>query len=83
VTPAALMIFAVIYGLSIDYEVFMLSRIREANDETASTEKAIELGLARTGRPVTSGVLVLMFAFLALSTSPATRSSRSCPRPCV
>jgi len=65
-----LMIFAFLYGLSMDYEVFMLSRIREAYDETGSTEKAIELGLARTGRLVTSGALILMFAFLVLSTSP-------------
>jgi RND superfamily putative drug exporter len=53
-----------------DYEVFMLSRMREAYDETGSTEKAIELGLARTGKLVTSGALILMFAFLVLSTSP-------------
>ncbi len=64
------MIFAFLFGLSMDYEVFMLSRIREAYDETGSTEKAIELGLARTGKLVTSGALVLMFAFLVLSTSP-------------
>lgn len=65
-----LMIFAFLYGLSMDYEVFMLSRIREAYDETGSNEKAIELGLARTGKLVTSGALILMFAFLVLSTSP-------------
>jgi len=65
-----LMIFAFLYGLSMDYEVFMLSRIREAYDETGSTDKAIELGLARTGKLVTSGALILMFAFLVLSTSP-------------
>ena len=64
------MIFAFLYGLSMDYEVFMLSRMREAYDETGSTEKAIELGLARTGKLVTSGALILMFAFLVLSTSP-------------
>ena len=65
-----LMIFAFLYGLSMDYEVFMLSRMREAYDETGSTDKAIELGLARTGKLVTSGALILMFAFLVLSTSP-------------
>jgi putative drug exporter of the RND superfamily len=65
-----LMIFAFLYGLSIDYELFMLSRMREAYDETGSTEKAIELGLARTGKLVTSGALILMFAFLVLCTSP-------------
>jgi RND superfamily putative drug exporter len=65
-----LMIFAFLYGLSMDYEVFMLTRMREAYDETGSTEQAIELGLARTGKLVTSGALILMFAFLVLSTSP-------------
>ena len=64
------MIFAFLFGLSMDYEVFMLSRMREAYDETGSTDKAIELGLARTGKLVTSGALILMFAFLVLSTSP-------------
>ena len=65
-----LMIFAFLFGLSMDYEVFMLMRMREAYDQTGSTEKAIELGLARTGKLVTSAALILMFAFLVLSTSP-------------
>jgi RND superfamily putative drug exporter len=65
-----LMIFAFLYGLSMDYEVFMLTRMREAYDETGSTSKAVELGLARTGKLVTSAALVLMFAFFVLSTSP-------------
>jgi RND superfamily putative drug exporter len=65
-----LMIFAFLFGLSMDYEVFMISRMREAYDETGSTDRAIELGLARTGKLVTSGALILMFAFLVLSTSP-------------
>jgi RND superfamily putative drug exporter len=64
------MIFAFLFGLSMDYEVFMLTRMREAYDQTGSTDKAIELGLARTGKLVTSGALILMFAFLVLSTSP-------------
>jgi RND superfamily putative drug exporter len=65
-----LMIFAFLFGLSMDYEVFMLTRIREAYDETGDTDKAIELGLARTGKLVTSAALILMFAFLVLSSSP-------------
>jgi RND superfamily putative drug exporter len=65
-----LMIFAFLFGLSMDYEVFMLTRMREAYDETGSTEQAIELGLARTGKLVTSAALILMFAFLVLSASP-------------
>ena len=65
-----LMIFAFLYGLSMDYEVFMVSRMREAYDETGDTKSAIALGLARTGKLVTSAALVLMFAFFVLSTSP-------------
>jgi putative drug exporter of the RND superfamily len=65
-----LMIFAFLFGLSMDYEVFMLTRMREAYDETGSTNRAIELGLARTGKLVTSAALILMFAFLVLSSSP-------------
>jgi RND superfamily putative drug exporter len=67
-----LMIFAFLYGLSMDYEVFMVSRMREAYDETGRTEDSIALGLARTGKLVTSAALVLMFAFFVLSTSPGT-----------
>ncbi len=65
-----LMIFAFLFGLSMDYEVFMLTRMREAYDETGNTNQAIELGLARTGKLVTSAALILMFAFLVLSSSP-------------
>ena len=65
-----LMIFAFLFGLSMDYEVFIVTRIREAYDETRDTAKAIELGLARTGKLVTSAALVLVFAFFSLSTGP-------------
>jgi RND superfamily putative drug exporter len=65
-----LMIFAFLYGLSMDYEVFMLTRMREEYDEHRDTERAVALGLARTGKLVTSAALVLMFAFFVLSTSP-------------
>ena len=67
-----LMIFAFLFGLSMDYEVFMLTRMREAYDETGDTPTAIALGLARTGKLVTSAALILMFAFFVLSMSPGT-----------
>jgi RND superfamily putative drug exporter len=67
-----LMIFAFLFGLSMDYEVFMLTRMREAYDETKNTREAVALGLARTGKLVTSAALVLMFAFFVLSTGPGT-----------
>jgi putative drug exporter of the RND superfamily len=65
-----LMIFAFLYGLSMDYEVFVITRMREEYDESHDTAKAVELGLARTGKLVTSAALVLMFAFFVLSSSP-------------
>jgi len=67
-----LMIFAFLFGLSMDYEVFMLTRMREAYDETGDTVQAVSLGLARTAKLVTSAALVLMFAFFVLSSSPGT-----------
>jgi RND superfamily putative drug exporter len=67
-----LMIFAFLYGLSMDYEVFMLTRMREAYDQGETTSEAIRHGLARTGKLVTSAALVLCMAFFVLSTSPGT-----------
>jgi hypothetical protein len=64
------MIFAFLFGLSMDYEVFMLTRMREAYDEIGDTTRAVALGLARTGKLVTSAALVLMFAFFVLSSGP-------------
>jgi RND superfamily putative drug exporter len=66
-----LMVFAFLFGLSMDYEVFMLTRMREVYDETGSTPDAISLGLMRTGKLVTSAALVLMFAFFSMSTGPS------------
>ncbi|HLK42416.1 MAG TPA: MMPL family transporter [Thermoleophilia bacterium] len=65
-----LMIFAFLYGISMDYEVFMLTRMREIYDVTGDTSRAVVLGLERTGKLVTSAALILMFAFLVLSSSP-------------
>jgi RND superfamily putative drug exporter len=67
-----LIVFAFLFGLSMDYEVFILSRIREAYDETGSTGQAIVGGLARTGRLVTSAALILILAFVALASAPDT-----------
>jgi RND superfamily putative drug exporter len=67
-----LAIFAFLYGLSMDYEVFILTRVREGYDETGSTSEAVVIGLGRTGRLVTSAALILFFAFAALAASPGT-----------
>jgi RND superfamily putative drug exporter len=66
------MIFAFLFGLSMDYEVFILARMREEYDRTGSTRYAVEQGLGRTGRLVTSAALILFFAFAALASAPGT-----------
>ena len=55
--------FAVTFGLSMDYEVFLLSRIKEAWDETGDNDLAVALGLQRTGRIVTSAAALLVIVF--------------------
>src|SRR6266568_5668020 len=67
-----LMTFAFLFGLSMDYEVFLLSRIREAYDHHGSTNDAITEGLGRTGRLITSAALILFLAFAALAAGPQT-----------
>jgi putative drug exporter of the RND superfamily len=67
-----LMIFAFLFGLSMDYEVFILSRMREEYDRTGSTETAVITGIGRTGRLVTSAALILFLAFTAMASGPGT-----------
>lgn len=65
-----LMVFAFLFGLSMDYEVFILARIREEYDRTHSTDEAVVEGIGRTGRLVTSAALILFLSFLSLSQAP-------------
>ncbi len=67
-----LMVFAFLFGLSMDYEVFILSRIREDYDLTGDPRHAVTEGLGRTGRLVTSAAAILMLSFLSMSTGPQT-----------
>jgi putative drug exporter of the RND superfamily len=67
-----LLVFAFLFGLSMDYEVFILSRIREEYDRTGNTDNAVVTGLGRTGRLVTSGALILFLAFVSLASGPET-----------
>src|SRR6266540_2991503 len=67
-----LVAFAFLYGLSMDYEVFILTRIREEHDRTGSTSAGIVEGIGRTGRLVTSAALILFLALAALTTGPET-----------
>jgi putative drug exporter of the RND superfamily len=65
-------VFAFLYGLSMDYEVFILARVREEYDKTKDTNEAVIFGLGRTGRLVTSAALILFLAFAALASGPET-----------
>ena len=67
-----LMVFAFLFGLSMDYEVFILARMREEYDATGSTDTAVVRGIGRTGRLVTSAALILFLAFVSLASGPAT-----------
>jgi RND superfamily putative drug exporter len=67
-----LMVFAFLFGLSMDYEVFILSRMREEFDATGSTDTAVIRGIGRTGRLVTSAALILFLAFVSLASGPET-----------
>jgi len=69
---APVFVFAFLFGLSMDYEVFILSRIQEEYQATGSTPGAVVAGLGHTGRLVTSAALILGLAFVAMSSAPAT-----------
>jgi len=66
------LIFAFLFGLSMDYEVFILARMREEYDKTGDTNEAVVAGLGRTGRLVTGAAMILFLSFLALASSPGT-----------
>jgi RND superfamily putative drug exporter len=65
-----ILVFAFLFGLSMDYEVFILARMREEYDRIGTTAGAVVSGLARTGRLVTSAALILAISFLSLTTNP-------------
>ncbi|MFE6923678.1 MMPL family transporter [Nocardia sp. NPDC057663] len=58
--PVLMLIIAIIYGLSTDYEVFLLSRMVEARAQGASTTEAVRIGTAQTGRIITAAALILL-----------------------
>lgn len=61
------MLFCFGFGLSMDYEVFLLSRIKEVWDQTGNNKRAVERGLARSSRIITSAATILVFVFLSFA----------------
>jgi len=70
-SPLPVIFFAVLFGLSMDYEVFLVSRIREAYNATGDNTESVARGLAATGRVITSGALIMMVVFLSFVSDPS------------
>ena len=68
-TSMPVLLFCIAFGLSMDYEVFLLSRIKEEHDRTGDTVAAVAVGLERTGRIVTTAAALLAIVFVAFATS--------------
>ena len=62
---APLFFFALLFGLSMDYQLFLLAAIRERYEATGDTQRAIREGIAKTGRPITNAALVMIVVFIA------------------
>jgi RND superfamily putative drug exporter len=66
------MMFAILFGLSMDYEVFLISRIREEFAKHGDTRRAVADGLAKTARVITAAAAIMVVVFLAFVASPQT-----------
>ena len=64
------MMFAILFGLSMDYEVFLISRIREEYLKDGNTRRAVADGLAKTARVITAAAAIMVVVFLAFVTAP-------------
>jgi RND superfamily putative drug exporter len=71
-TTTPILMFCIAFGLSMDYEVFLLSRIKEEHDRTGDNTAAVAMGLERTGRIVTAAAALLAVTFVAFATSGVT-----------
>jgi RND superfamily putative drug exporter len=70
-SPMPTIFFAVLFGLSMDYEVFLLSRVREAYDATQDTKESVARGMAVTGPVITSAALIMTVVFLSFVANPS------------
>jgi RND superfamily putative drug exporter len=68
-TTTPVLMFCIAFGLSMDYEVFLLSRIKEEYDRTGDNRASVAAGLARTGRIITAGAVLISVVFLSFATS--------------
>jgi RND superfamily putative drug exporter len=66
-TWVPIFLFVILFGLSMDYEVFLLSRIKECHDEGCDSDTAVAHGLQRSGRIITSAAALVMIVFLGFA----------------
>ncbi|WP_054813561.1 MMPL family transporter [Nocardia arizonensis] len=71
-TPALIVVVVAVFGLSTDYEVFLMSRMIEARDRGASTEEAVREGVSKTGRIITTAAVLFMIVTAAAALSDVT-----------
>jgi RND superfamily putative drug exporter len=71
VSPMPVLFFAVLFGLSMDYEVFLLSRVREEYQATGDNAESVARGMAGTGRVITSAALIMTVVFLGFVFDPS------------
>ena len=64
-----MMMFAIVFGLSMDYEIFLLSRVKEVWDATGDNHRSVALGLSNTGRVISAAALIMICVFLSFATS--------------
>jgi len=69
-TWVPIFLFVILFGLSMDYEVFLLSRIREAYDRSGNNREAVATGLAQTMRVITAAAAIMVVVFLAVVITP-------------
>ena len=62
---APLFFFALLFGLSMDYQLFLLAAIKEVHDKTGDAQLAVREGISRTGRPITNAALIMIVVFIA------------------
>ena len=70
-SPIPVIMFGILFGLSMDYEVFLLSRIREEYLRTGDNAESVARGLAATGRVITSAALIMVAVFLSFVANPS------------
>jgi RND superfamily putative drug exporter len=71
ISPMPIIFFAVLFGLSVDYEVFLISRIREEYDASGEPLESVARGVSATGRVITAAALIMTAVFMAFVLNPA------------